>query len=105
MDRSRPWSLVGLILMGKGKCGDLQNTSVNSVVSEKGSGIGMTMGWALVKDTSSPGGLKGQLACDQVTVIRREQGRGSCVGREVGPWGSAADDELRASIAEGLRLF
>lgn len=48
MDRSIPWSLVCLILMGKGKYGDLQNTSVNSVVSEKGSGIGMTMGWALV---------------------------------------------------------
>lgn len=48
MDRSIPWSLADLILMGKGKCGDLQNTIVNSVSSEKGSGIGVTMGWALV---------------------------------------------------------
>lgn len=39
---------VRLILMWKSKWSDMQNTSVNYVSSEKGSVIGMTMGWALV---------------------------------------------------------
>lgn len=84
----------------------MQNTSVNSVSSEKGIVIGMTMGWALVYNTSFSGGLRGQLACDQVTALRREQGGGSCAGREVGPWRSyVADYELRVSIAEEPRPF
>lgn len=96
---------VRLILMWKGKWSDMQNTSVNSVSSEKGSAIGMTMGWALVWYKLS-WWLEGSVSLWPGHCTQERTGGGSCAGREVGPWRSCvADGELRVSIAEELHPF